>query len=194
MIRDGRSDPTDPASPERLGSTFLIVDDDGIFRERLAKALAARGFDVRTASNASDGLELARVFQPALALVDIRMPEKSGLELVQELQQESPGTRTVVLSGYGSVAATVEAMRLGADNVISKPADVDDILAAYETSKSPAFEATQVEYAAPSLARAEWEHINRVLTDCGGNVSEAARRLGIHRRSLQRKLQRFAPD
>jgi two-component system response regulator RegA len=105
-----------------------------------------------------------------------------------------PSTKIVLLTGYGSIATAVDAIRIGAVNYLAKPADVDDILAAFARSESPPLSPPDVGYDPPSLARAEWEHINRVLSDCGGNISEAARRLGIHRRSLQRKLQKRPPS
>jgi two-component system response regulator RegA len=173
--------------------SLLLVDDDAIFRERLARAFRERGFDVRTAGNADEALLAARADSPEFAVVDLRMPGKSGLELVRDLHELDAATRIVVLTGYGSIATAVDAIKLGAAHYLAKPADADDLLAAFERAAAPPLAATETDYAAPSLARAEWEHINRVLSDCGGNVSEAARRLGLHRRSLQRKLSRYAP-
>lgn len=176
-----------------VGQSILLVDDDGVLRERLARAFRERGFDVRTAPNAEAALAQATQDSPELAVVDLRMPGRSGLELVRELVAIDPATKVVVLTGYGSIATAIEAVRVGAVYYLPKPADVDDILGAFAKGESPPLSATPADFAAPSLARAEWEHINRVLADCGGNVSEAARRLGIHRRSLQRKLQKFPP-
>lgn len=181
--------------------SVLLVDDDDVFRSRLARAFSRRGYDVRGAPGAEEALALAREESPELAVVDLRMPRRSGLELLRDLKDLDPTTRVVVLTGYGSIATAVEAVRLGATNYVPKPADVDDILLAFERGEAPplatiaADDAEDVErFAAPSLARAEWEHINRVLADSGGNISEAARRLGIHRRSLQRKLQKYPPS
>jgi two-component system response regulator RegA len=173
--------------------SLLVVDDDDVFRPRLARALADRGYDVRAAAGVAEALRLAREDSPELAVVDLRMPDGTGLELVRDLIAIDPSTRIVVLTGYGSIATAVEAMRLGAANYLAKPADADDVIAAFERAEKPPLAAVDTEYTAPSLARAEWEHIHRVLGDCGGNISEAARRLGIHRRSLQRKLARWAP-
>jgi two-component system response regulator RegA len=173
--------------------SLLIVDDDRVLRERLARAFRDRGFEVSTADGFEQALLLAREESPEMAIIDLRMPGRSGLELVRELHELDPQTRIVVLTGYGSIATAVEAVRLGAANYLAKPADVDDLLAAFARGDAPPLVATEIDYAAPSLARAEWEHINRVLADCGGNISEAARRLGIHRRSLQRKLQKYPP-
>ncbi len=172
--------------------SILLVDDDDAFRERLARALRKRGFDVRTAPGMLDALALARTESPEMAVVDLRVPDGSGLEILRELKAIDATTRVVMLTGYGSIATAIDAMRLGADNYVAKPADADDILAAFARAETEPLVAS-AEYKAPSLARAEWEHINRVLGDCAGNISEAARRLGVHRRSLQRKLQKYPP-
>ena len=172
--------------------SVLLVDDDEVFVERLARAFRQRGYEVRTARDADSALVLAREESPELAVVDLRMPGRSGLTLVRELAGIDALTKILVLTGYGSIATAVEAIRLGAHDYVSKPADVDDLLSAF--ARSPGAEsATTAEFQAPSLARAEWEHIHRVLLDSQGNISEAARRLGVHRRSLQRKLQRYPP-
>jgi two-component system response regulator RegA len=173
--------PETPATPR----TILIVDDDHVLRARLGKALRDRGLEVREAASAGDALVRAREDSPELALVDLRMPGASGLELIAELRAIDPTTQVVVLTGYGSIATAVEAVRRGAVHYLTKPADADEVLAAFERGEG---KPSSVEYTTPSLARVEWEHIQRVLTDCGGNVSHAARKLGIHRRSLQRKL------
>ncbi len=167
---------------------MLIVDDDEVLRERLARAFRTRGYEVATAADYEQALAQARRDSPEFAVVDLRMPGRTGLEVVRDLRALDPATKIVVLTGYGSIATAVEAMRLGATNYLPKPADADDILAAFGGPSSMAIPADP-----PSLARTEWEHINRVLSDCGGNVSAAARRLGLHRRSLQRKLQKYPP-
>jgi two-component system response regulator RegA len=179
------------------GPSILIVDDDRVLRDRLARAFHDRGYDVRTAETADAALALAREDSPELGVVDLRMPGRSGLELVRDLKALDPATKIVVLTGYGSIATAIEAMRLGATYYVPKPADADEILAAFSRGEAPPLEPGRAPPGgpaeAPSLARAEWEHINRVLADCGGNISEAARRLGVHRRSLQRKLQKYPP-
>lgn len=174
------------------GASVLLVDDDATFRERLARALRDRGLEVRTAGDFDEAVARAREESPEIAVVDLRMPGRSGLELVSELHAIDAGTVILVLTGYGSIATAVDAVRRGASNYLPKPVDADELLAAVhrlggETSPVP-------EPVAPSLARAEWEHIQRVLADADGNVSEAARRLGVHRRSLQRKLQKLPPS
>jgi len=125
-------------------------------------------------------------------VVDLKMPGPSGLELVAALKAIDPTTNVVVVTGYGSIATALEAVRLGATHYLTKPCDADEILAAFDRGAEPLREPSATsEIEAPSLARAEWEHIHRVLTDCGGNISEAARRLGLHRRSLQRKIAKY---
>ena len=116
------------------------------------------------------------------------------MRLLRKLLQIEPKTRIIILSGFGSIPASIDAVRAGAVNFISKPADADDILSAFLRGDEPFVPDGAVAFPAPSLARNEWEHIHRVLSDCGGNISEAARRLGIHRRSLQRKLRKRAPE
>ena len=171
--------------------SLLLVDDDAVYRERLAKAMTARGYEVRTAASAEEALAQAETDSPEFAVLDLRMPGRSGLELLRRLRGIDPTTQVLMLTGYGSIATAMEAVRLGAVNYLTKPADVDDILAAFQ----PAGQASEVpaDFETPSLARVEWEHIQRVLGDCEGNLSEAARRLGMHRRSLQRKASRKRP-
>ena len=172
-------------SLERDARSILLVDDDDVFRTRLGKAFADRGFEVRTAANAEVGIDLARQESPELAVVDLRMPGASGLEVVRELCAIDPATVIVMLTGYGSIATAVEAVRAGAIHYLTKPVDIDQILAAF-AGKPLSQESAPPDV--PSLARVEWEHIQRVLCDCDGNISQAARLLGLHRRSLQRKL------
>lgn len=172
---------------------MLLVDDSDTFRERLASALEERGLDVATAADAVEAMEIVKTRKIDCAVIDLKMPGPSGMSLLRDLRAYDPEIKVVVLTGFGSIATAVEAMRLGAVNFVSKPADADDVLAAFAVDDSNAESEVVVEVEAPSLARAEWEHIQRVLTDCGGNVSEASRRLGLHRRSLQRKLKKMAP-
>lgn len=171
--------------------SLLLVDDDAVYRERLAKAFVARGYEVRTAADADVAVALAEADSPEMAVLDLRMPGESGLELLRRLMAIDPTTKVVMLTGYGSIATAMEAVRLGAVHYLTKPADVDDILAAFQPDAQPSD--TSVDVATPSLARVEWEHIQRVLNDSEGNLSEAARRLGMHRRSLQRKASRKRP-
>jgi two-component system response regulator RegA len=175
---------------------LLLVDDDETFRARLGRALGARGLDVSTAPDAAAALEVAAREPPDFAVVDLKMPGASGLDLVGELVARAPGVRVVVLTGYGSIASAVEAMHRGAHHYLSKPADADEIISALERDApgaSPALPRAAAPSRTPTLARAEWEHLSRILSDCGGNVSEAARRLGITRRTLQLKLKKDPP-
>ena len=171
--------------------TILIVDDDQVFRTRLIRAFDERGYEARGAADFDGALAAARVESPELAVVDLRMPGRSGLELVRELKAIDPSTQVVVLTGYGSIATALEAVRLGAIHYLTKPADADDLLAAFARAELPADRPPEAPPAVPTLARVEWEHIQRVLSDCGGNLSQAARLLGVHRRSLQRKLSKY---
>jgi two-component system response regulator RegA len=173
--------------------TILVVDDDDPLRSRLARAFRDRGLHCHEASDGAQARALAARERPDLALVDLRLPDTSGLDLVRDLRALTPNTRIVVLTGYGSIATALEAVRLGATHYLPKPADADDVLNAFARGDHEPLAATVPAESAPSLARAEWEHIQRVLSDCGGNVSEAARRLGLHRRSLQRKLHKRPP-
>ncbi|QDU96006.1 response regulator transcription factor [Lignipirellula cremea] len=185
---------TDTPTFEASDSTLLLVDDNDALRERLARALRDRGLVVTTAANYDQAMALAEGQPPARAVVDLRMPGKSGLELLRDLKARCPEIQVLVLTGFGSIATTVDAIRLGAANYLPKPADADDILAAFDRVQASIPQPATEPYDTPSLARAEWEHIHRVMADCGGNLSEAARRLGIHRRSLQRKLRKRAPE
>jgi two-component system response regulator RegA len=170
---------------EREAHSVLVVDDDDVFRTRLGRAFADRGFDVRTAQSAEEALALAEQESPEFAVVDLRMPGASGIDVVRELNAIDPATVVVMLTGYGSIATAVEAIRAGAVHYLSKPVDIEQILAALTGKAAPSADG---EASVPSLARVEWEHIQRVLSDCEGNISRAARLLGLHRRSLQRKL------
>ncbi len=184
--------PTD--EPGDAPSTcVLLVDDDEILRRTLARAFKRRGYQALTAGNHAEAMEQIRQEAPDMAVIDLKMPGPGGLELLQDIKAHDATIQVVVLTGYGSIATAIEAVRLGATYYVPKPADADDILAAFERGAAPPLQAAETDYKAPSLARAEWEHINRVLADCGGNISEAARRLGVHRRSLQRKLQKYPP-
>jgi two-component system, response regulator RegA len=178
-------------NPTRTSAiSLLLVDDDTTLRERMARAFQARGYDVRTAGSTEEALGCVKQDPPELAIIDLRMPGRSGLELLREMLAADPATRVLVLTGYGSIATAVQATRQGAIGYLSKPAGIEEILAAFDNPEGPPASTT---LEAPSLARVEWEHIHRVLADCDDNISEAARRLGIHRRSLQRKLQKYPP-
>lgn len=178
---------------QELAQSILLVDDDDVFRERLAKAFMKRGFEVHQAGTMEDAMLLARREVPELALVDMRLPGASGLDVVKALHELDPLTNIVVLTGYGSIATALDAVRLGATHYLTKPVDLGEILAAFARRDQPLIPSAgpTADAEVPSLARVEWEHIHRVLSDCQGNISHAARLLGLHRRSLQRKLSKY---
>ena len=176
-----------------MGKSLLLVDDDDVLRSRLARALVSRGLRILQAANCDEALEHLDFESPDMAVIDLRMPGRTGLELLTQIKKRSPQTQAVILTGYGSIANAVEAMRLGAINFISKPADADQILAAFDVQNEPSTQTPTPEYHTLSLAETEWNHIQRVLADCGGNLTKAARMLGIPRRTLQRKLKKMAP-
>jgi two-component system, response regulator RegA len=170
--------------------SILVVDDDDILRNRLEKAFVKRGWEVYVAEGYDAALRMATVYQPDRAVLDLKMPGRSGLEILREIRSVSPNTQCVILTGYGSITNAVEAVKLGAVGYVTKPADADQVLSAFEENKNGT---PTPEFPPPSLAEAQWEHIQRVLADSGGNISEAARRLDIPRRTLQRKLKKNAP-
>lgn len=176
----------------RPGAAILLVDDDARLRDRLAAAFVARGYRARVADGPAEALAAVAEAPPELAVVDMRMPGGDGLALIPELLARVPGLKIVVLTGYGSIANAVDAVRRGAVDYLLKPADADMVLAAFGRT-APGAEPVAPTYEPPSLDKAEWEHIQRVLADCGGNISMTARKLGLHRRTLQRKLDRYAP-
>jgi len=173
--------------------SILLVDDEEVFRKRLALAFSRRGFTVYEAFDYESAMVLLNTCQPELALFDLRMPGRTGIELVAAAKRLQPGIKIVVLTGYSSIATASQAIKLGAVYYLPKPADVDEILHAFSKDEDLAMSVDPKEMIPPTLARVEWEHIQRVLTDCEGNISETARKLNIHRRSLQRKLFKFAP-
>ena len=176
---------------ERLERDLLIVDDDTTFCVALAAAFERRGFEVRVAHDVPGATDAAEVRIPTHAIVDLRMPGPSGLELVAKLRALDPAMRIVVLTGFASISTAVEAIKLGATHYLSKPVDADEIQAAFERHAGDPD--AEVALRPLPVDRLEWEHIQRILTECHGNVSETARRLGMHRRTLQRKLRRAPP-
>ncbi|MBK8259432.1 MAG: response regulator [Polyangiaceae bacterium] len=183
------SEPPNDTSRPPAEPTLLIVDDDEPFRLAIGRAMGRRGFHVTLASNASEAETLAREHVFEYALVDVRMPGKSGIELCSTLKSIDDGTRIVVLTGYGTIANAVSAMRAGAVDYLMKPADAP----ACEKALLGIAKEESSDDEVPSLDRVEYEYLQRVVADCGGNISEAARRLRMHRRSLQRKIGRSPP-
>ena len=167
---------------------LLLVDDDEIFRTVLGDALTRRGFVVSTAHNVEQAILSLREPYPQFAVVDLQMPGPSGLELVSSLAKLGAGIRIVVLTGYASISTAVEAVKLGAVHYLTKPADADDIVSAFD--RGAGHVNTPISSQPFSVNRLQWEHIQKVLAECDGNISEAARQLGMHRRTLQRRLKK----
>lgn len=175
------------------GERILLVDDDPAFRDRLARALTARGLVVEVAGDVESALRLANTGQFAGAVIDLRLGQDSGLRLVGEMRARHPSLAIVVLTGFGSIATALEAVRLGARDYLTKPVEPDQVLLALRGERVVRAEAAAEEIEPASLDRVEWEHIQRVLCDAGHNITRAARLLGIDRRSLQRKLAKYPP-
>lgn len=167
---------------------LLLVDDDITFCQVLSQALIKRGFTVTTAHNADEAIAISRQQAPEYAVVDLSMPGPSGLTVVKSLADLGEHTRIVVLTGYASIATAVEAIKLGATHYLTKPVTVEEIIAAFAREAGDI--AAPIANEPMSVNRLQWEHLQKVLQDCNGNISEAARRLNMHRRTLQRKLRK----
>ena len=170
--------------------SLVIVDDDKAFLQRLARAMELRGFEVRMASSVAEGIELMRQKPPAFAVVDMRLEDGNGLDVIAELNQIRPESRAIVLTGYGNFATAVTAVKLGAVDYLAKPADADEVT---DALLAPADSKAAPPENPMSADRVRWEHIQRVYELCNRNVSETARRLNMHRRTLQRILAKRAP-
>ncbi len=168
----------------------MIVDDDESLRAHLARAIEARGMRVIQAADGEKALAAAALEAPDLAVIDLRMPGMDGLELLRQLKAQCPHTQAVVLTGYGSIANAVTAVQAGAVNYVTKPASASEIMAAFDLDFS---DCGDDDLDAPSLAEVEWNHIQRVLEECEGNMSKTSRILGIPRQTLYRKLKKRAP-
>ncbi|AND69594.1 chemotaxis protein CheY [Dyella thiooxydans] len=170
---------------------LLIVDDDPTFGRVLARAMSSRGFEVINATNADEARALTRRHQPRYCVLDLKLGEDSGLRLIPDLHRLVPDMRILLLTGYASIATAVEAIKRGAHDYLAKPVDADAVVRALTEGDGPQADdddVVETPEAPLALRRLEWEHIHRVLTECDGNISETARRLGMHRRTLQRKL------
>lgn len=179
-----------PVFPAGADRTLLLVDDDNTFVERLARAMEKRGFETRTAGSVAAARAAVADAPPAFAVIDLRLEDGSGLDVVDDLRQARPDARIVVLTGYGAIATAVAAVKLGATDYLSKPADANEVTAALMASGEmlpPPPENPM------SADRVRWEHIQRVFEQCDRNVSETARRLHMHRRTLQRILAKRGP-
>ena len=170
--------------------SLLIVDDDKSFVQRLARAMESRGFEVMTAEAVAEGLQHVAKSAPAFAVVDMRLSDGSGLDVISALKERRPDARAIVLTGYGNIATAVNAIKLGAIDYLAKPADADDVVAALLAIDGKKAEPPEHPMSAD---RVRWEHIQRIYELCGRNVSETARRLNMHRRTLQRILAKRAP-
>ena len=170
--------------------SLLIVEDDKPFLERLSRAMEARGFAVTSCDGVAEGVAQINKAAPAFAVVDLRLADGNGLDVVEALQRRRPEARAVILTGYGNIATAVTAVKLGAVDYLAKPADADDIVAALLNTATEKSEPPQNPMSAD---RVRWEHIQRIYEMCNRNVSETARRLNMHRRTLQRILAKRAP-
>lgn len=170
--------------------SLLIVEDDKSFLQRLARAMEARGFAVTMAESVAEGLHQVEKVNPAFAVVDMRLADGNGLDVISALKKRRPDARAIVLTGYGNIATAVTAVKLGAVDYMSKPADADDVAAALLAIEGRKAEPPENPMSAD---RVRWEHIQRIYELCGRNVSETARRLNMHRRTLQRILAKRAP-
>ena len=170
--------------------TLLLVDDDRPFLTRLGRAMESRGFEVTTKETVAEGMAVVRSTPPAFAVVDMRLEDGNGLDVIEELQKQRPNARGIVLTGYGNLATAVSAVKLGATDYLAKPADADAVYAALMANLD---DRTALPENPMSADRVRWEHIQRVYELCNRNVSETARRLNMHRRTLQRILAKRAP-
>jgi two-component system, response regulator RegA len=170
--------------------SLLIVEDDKSFLQRLARAMEGRGFTVTTAESVAEGLSQLETASPAFAVVDMRLEDGNGLDVISALKRRRPDARAIILTGYGNIATAVNAVKLGAVDYLSKPVDADDVVAALLALDGRKAEPPENPMSAD---RVRWEHIQRIYELCGRNVSETARRLNMHRRTLQRILAKRAP-
>ena len=177
-------------SPVPTERTLLIVEDDKSFLQRLARAMEGRGFLVTTAESVADGLLQVEKAAPAFAVVDMRLGDGNGLDVISAMKKRRPEARAIILTGYGNIATAVNAVKLGAVDYLAKPVDADDVVAALLAIDNKKIEPPENPMSAD---RVRWEHIQRIYELCGRNVSETARRLNMHRRTLQRILAKRAP-
>jgi two-component system, response regulator RegA len=177
-------------SPVPTERTLLIVEDDKSFLQRLGRAMEGRGFLVTTAESVADGLLQVEKAAPAFAVVDMRLGDGNGLDVISAMKKRRPEARAIILTGYGNIATAVNAVKLGAVDYLAKPVDADDVVAALLAIDNKKIEPPENPMSAD---RVRWEHIQRIYELCGRNVSETARRLNMHRRTLQRILAKRAP-
>ena len=179
-----------PSGAETLDKSLLVVDDDRLFCERLARALSSRGFVARTALSVAEAIAAIETAPPAFAVIDLRLGDGSGLDVMRALKARRADARGVILTGYGAIATAVMAVKLGAFDYLAKPANADDVVTALMAGRLD----SPTEHEPPMSAdRVRWEHIQRIFEACERNVSETARQLNMHRRTLQRILAKRAP-
>ncbi|MEQ8480711.1 MAG: ActR/PrrA/RegA family redox response regulator transcription factor [Hoeflea sp.] len=185
-------DPANDIEMQAIGpdASLLLVDDDGPFLRRLARAMEVRGFTVEIAESVAEGLAKTRQHTPKYAVIDMRLQDGNGLDVIEAIRERRDDTRIIVLTGYGNIATAVTAVKLGAIDYLAKPADADEVFAAL--TRKPG-ERAELPENPMSADRVRWEHIQRVYEMCERNVSETARRLNMHRRTLQRILAKRAP-
>jgi two-component system, response regulator RegA len=181
---------TVPLGESDADKTLLIVDDDRPFLSRLSRAMEMRGFIVSSAQSVAEGLAAIAKEAPAFAVIDMRLADGNGLDVISELKAKRPEARAIILTGYGNIVTAVTAVKLGAFDYIAKPADADEIYSALMATRHDKAELPENPMSAD---RVRWEHIQRIYELCGRNVSETARRLNMHRRTLQRILAKRAP-
>ncbi len=180
----------DTPAPLPEDRSLLILDDDKAFLHRLARAMEARGFAVTQCETVAEGLAALGSAPPAFAIIDMRLEDGNGLDVIKKLKEARPDARGIILTGYGNIATAVTAVKLGAFDYLAKPADADEI---YHALMATTIEKPDAQENPMSADRVRWEHIQRVFESCDRNVSETARRLNMHRRTLQRILAKRAP-
>lgn len=185
------TDQCDEISEVSLKGHLIIIDDDEVLCTRLAKAMEKRGYEVRTSFSVADGIKIAATFEPEFAVVDLRLADGNGLEVVDKLRETVEDCRIIMMTAYGNIATAVAAVKAGAIDYLAKPADADMIEKALLQTGEESFPEPPID--PMSADRVKWEHILRVYEMCGRNVSETARRLRMHRRTLQRILAKHAP-
>jgi two-component system response regulator RegA len=192
VVHGAKSNVTTAATASTVPSerSLLIVEDDKSFLQRLARAMETRGFVVSTAESVADGLLQVEKAAPAFAVVDMRLGDGNGLDVISAMKKRRPEARAIILTGYGNIATAVNAVKLGAVDYLAKPVDADDVVAALLALDNKKIEPPENPMSAD---RVRWEHIQRIYELCGRNVSETARRLNMHRRTLQRILAKRAP-
>jgi two-component system, response regulator RegA len=190
IVMNTNAAPGPAPTPVPTERTLLIVEDDKSFLQRLARAMEGRGFLVTTAESVADGLLQVEKAAPAFAVVDMRLGDGNGLDVISAMKKRRPEARAIILTGYGNIATAVNAVKLGAVDYLAKPVDADDVAAALLALDNRKIEPPENPMSAD---RVRWEHIQRIYELCGRNVSETARRLNMHRRTLQRILAKRAP-